>query len=83
MERKPTRPKKKFQMILMNGFIYVDGYFGELGSREGVILQGPNREMSKHALCFNFKTSNNKIMYNIVIVGLTLDYCVNYQEISN
>lgn len=60
--------------ILMGNFwmLHIDKASNIGGSRGGMILVSPNRVVAEQALCVSFKTSNNKIKYEVLLAGLRL-----------
>ena len=52
--------------------LYVDGLSNESGSGAGLILINPEEHRVHCALRFDFKASNNKAEYEVLIAGLRL-----------
>lgn len=52
--------------------LYVDGASNIKGSRVGMVLASPNGIITEQALHFSFKTLNNKIEYEALLVELRL-----------
>jgi len=50
----------------------VDGSTNQLGSRAGVILEGPNGVLIEQSLRFAFKANNNQAEYEALITGILL-----------
>ena len=52
--------------------LYVDGSSNERSCGAGVVLEGPGEIVIEQALKFDFKTSNNKAEYEVILAGLRL-----------
>ncbi|XP_068466368.1 uncharacterized protein [Phaseolus vulgaris] len=50
----------------------VDGSSNQLGSGDGIILEGPNGVLIEQSLKFAFKASNNQVEYEALIAGVLL-----------
>ena len=59
--------KNDFRWVLS-----VDGSSNQLGSRAGVILEGPNGVLIEQSLRFAFKASNNQVEYEALIADILL-----------
>ena len=52
--------------------LHVDRASRVFGSRVGLILQSPTRELMEQDICLSFSTSNNEAKYEVILVGLNL-----------
>jgi len=52
--------------------LYVDGVCNPKGSKVGITLEGPRDISLEQSLRFDFKTFNNEVEYEALIVGLKL-----------
>jgi len=50
--------------------LFVDGSSNTKGGGASIVLQGPNNLLLEQSLQFGFKTSNNQVEYEALIVGL-------------
>ncbi|RDX71780.1 Retrovirus-related Pol polyprotein from transposon 17.6, partial [Mucuna pruriens] len=53
-------------------FLFVDGASNQVGRGAGIILEGLNRVLIEQSLHFEFKTSNNQVEYEALLVGMNL-----------
>ncbi|XP_027911521.1 uncharacterized protein LOC114170230 [Vigna unguiculata] len=52
--------------------MHVDGSSNPLGAGSRIVLEGPDNVLIEQSLRFTFKTSNNQVEYEAIIVGLNL-----------
>ena len=52
--------------------MHMEGSSNPLGASAGVVLEGPGNVLIEQSLRFSFKTSNNQVEYEAIIVGLNL-----------
>lgn len=50
----------------------MDGSSNEKGCGTGILLQSPEGTHFEYALRFNFRTSNNEVEYDALLVGLRM-----------
>lgn len=64
----PSEPPKD----LDSWIIYLDEPSCEFDNKADIILNGPNGDVSKHAIRFHFWVSSNQVEYEAVIIVLKL-----------
>ncbi|XP_056695833.1 uncharacterized protein [Spinacia oleracea] len=52
--------------------LFVDGSSNFRGAGLGVVLKSPQGDMIAHAICYDFKATNNEAEYEALIAGMTL-----------
>lgn len=62
--------------------LHVNGASNTGGSQAEMILANPERVIIEQALRFNFKTSNNKVEYETLLIGLRLTRKLKAQHLQ-
>jgi len=61
--------------------LHVDGSSNDKSCAVELVLEGPSDIFLEQSLKFDFKTSNNEVEYEAILVGLTLAYDMEVQQV--